>query len=157
MEKQNKQQNQQNAIEQRLFLKTRNGNIRSTGKQNPAKAEEGYCNEATQSGPLTHSQGHQAQHTAEHEEVKHRQAWKKEEIREVIWCYMYCSQHFTENYKKIWRRRNPECRIYTDAKKLMNQKNCIMKHNKITEMKIEEIKRELQASQRSHQERKGKG
>ena len=29
-----------------------------------------------------------------------------------------------------------------DAKKLMNQKNYIMKHNKITEMEIEEIKKE---------------
>ena len=36
-----------------------------------------------------------------------------------------------------------------DAKKLMNQKNYIMKHNKITEKKIEEIKREIQTSQRS--------
>jgi predicted TIM-barrel enzyme len=35
------------------------------------------------------------------------------------------------------------------AKKLMNQKNYIMKHNKITEREIEEIKREIQTSQRS--------
>jgi hypothetical protein len=37
---------------------------------------------------------------------------------------MYCRQHFTENYKKmyeIWRRRNPECKIYMDGKKLINQ------------------------------------
>jgi len=34
----------------------------------------------------------------------------------------------------------------------MNQKNYIMKHDKITEMEIEEIKRELQANQRSHLE-----
>jgi hypothetical protein len=99
------------------------------------KADEGYCNEATQSGPLTHSQSHQAHPTAEHTEVKHRQAWSKEEMREVIWCYMYCRQHFTENYKKsyeihVWRRRNPECRIYMDAKKLMNQKSYIMKHKR---------------------------
>jgi hypothetical protein len=72
---------------------------------------------------------------------------------------MYCRQHFTENYKKlyeIWRLRNPECRIYMDAKKLLNQKNYILKH-KITEMETEEIKRELQASQTSHQEEKKKG
>jgi len=37
-----------------------------------------------------------------------------------------------------------------DAKKLMNQKNYILKHSKITEMEIEEIKREMQTSQRSH-------
>ena len=41
---------------------------------------------------------------------------------------------------------------YMDAKKLMNQKNYIMKHNKITEMEIEEIKKELQANHRSHLE-----
>jgi hypothetical protein len=44
-----------------------------------------------------------------------------------------------------------------DAKKLLNQKNYILKHNKITQMEIKELKRELQASQTSHQEEKGKG
>jgi hypothetical protein len=97
MRKQNKQQNQKIAIEQQLFLKTKNRNIRSTEKQSTFKAEEGYCNEVTQSGPLTHSQSHQVQPTAEHTEVKHRQAWTKDEMREVIWCYMYCRQQFTEN------------------------------------------------------------
>jgi hypothetical protein len=90
----------------------------------------------------------------EHTEVKQRKAWTKEEIREVIWCYMYCKQHFTENYKtlyEIWRQRNLTCRMYMDAKKLMNQKDYIMKHNKIKEMEIEEIKREMQTSQRSQQ------
>jgi hypothetical protein len=33
MEKENKEQNQQNTNEQRLFLMTRNGNIRSTGNR----------------------------------------------------------------------------------------------------------------------------
>ena len=59
----------------------------------------------------------------------------------------------TENCKKmyeIWRQRNPESRICMDAKKLMNQKNYIMKHNKITEMEIEEMKKELQANQGNH-------
>jgi hypothetical protein len=42
-----------------------------------------------------------------------------------------------------------------DAKKLMNHKNYIMKHNKITEMEMGEMKRELQASQRSHHEERG--
>jgi len=40
--------------------------------------------------------------------------------------------------------------MYIDAKKLMNQKNYIMKRNKKTEMETEEIKREMQTSQRSH-------
>jgi hypothetical protein len=133
-------------------LKIRNGNFRSTGQQCTPKAEEGYCNRETQSGSLTHSQSHQAQNTAEHTEVKQRKAWTKEKIREVIWCYLYCRQHFTENDKtlyEIWRQWNLTCRMYMDAKKLMNQKNYIMKHKKITEMEIEEIKREKQISQRS--------
>jgi hypothetical protein len=33
--------------------------------------------------------------------------------------------------------------MYMDAKKLINQNNCIMKNKKITEMEIEEIKKEL--------------
>jgi hypothetical protein len=38
----------------------------------------------------------------------------------------------------------------TDAKKLLNQKNYILKNKKITEMGIEEIQKELQEDQRSH-------
>jgi len=50
---------------------------------------------------------------------------------------------------EIWRQWNPTCRMYMGAKKLMNQKNYIMKHKKIMEMEIEEKKREVQKSQRS--------
>ena len=53
---------------------------------------------------------------------------------------------------EIWRQRNPERRMYMNAKKLMNQRNYITKHKKITEMEVEEIRRELQESQRSHLE-----
>jgi len=131
-------------------LKIRNGNIRSNEKQSTPKAEEQGNSKRT-----THSPSHQAQNTLEHAGVKQRTAWTKEEIRVVMWCYRYCRQHFTENYKKIyelWRQRNPECRMCMDAKKLMNQKNYIMKEKKITEMEVEEIEIELQESQRSHLE-----
>jgi hypothetical protein len=53
---------------------------------------------------------------------------------------------------EIWRQRNPECRMYMDAKKLLNQKIYIMKHKKITGIEVEEIKRELQGNMRSHLE-----
>jgi len=33
----------------------------------------------------------------EHTGIKYRRAWTKEEVREVIRCYMYCIQHLTEN------------------------------------------------------------
>jgi hypothetical protein len=66
------------------------------------KAEEGYCNEATQGRPLTHSQSHQAQNISKHTEVKQRKAWTKEETGEVIRCYTYCKQYFTANYKNVY-------------------------------------------------------
>jgi len=149
--KQNNHRNPKSTNEKQLFLKTGNGNIRNTRQQCPPKSEEGYCNEATQSGPLTHSQSHQAQNTAEHTEVKEGKAWTKKEIREVIWCYIYYKKHFRENYKtlyEIWRQRNPICRMYMDAKVLMNQKHYIMKHNNITEMETEEMKREKSTSRK---------
>jgi len=77
MKEQSNQQNPKNTNEAHLFLETRNGNVRSSRKPSTAKAEEGYCNEATQSRPLTHSQSHEAQNTVEHTEVKQRRAWKK--------------------------------------------------------------------------------
>ena len=69
MKKQNIQQKPKNTKEQQLFLNTRNGNIRGNGKQITPRAEEGYCNEATQRRALTHGQSHQAQNAAEHTEV----------------------------------------------------------------------------------------
>ena len=139
------------------ILEDQERNIRSNGKQITPRAEEGYCNEATQSGPLTHSQSHQAQNTAEHTEVKQRRAWTREEIREVVWCYMYCRQHFTENYKKmyeIWRQHKPESRMYMDAKKLMNLKNYVMKLNKITEKEIRGNKEETASKSEKSPRRK---
>jgi hypothetical protein len=97
MKEKNRKQNPKNKNEQQLFLETRKGNIRSSGKPRTPKAEEGYCNEATQGRPLTHSQSHQAQNITKHTEVKQRMVWTKEEPREVIWCYMYCKQYFTAN------------------------------------------------------------
>jgi len=70
MKKQNNPRNPKSTNEMQLFLKTRNGNIRSTGQQCSPKAEEVYCNEATQSRPFIHSQSHQAKNMAEHTKVK---------------------------------------------------------------------------------------
>ena len=58
---------------------------------------------------------------------------------------------------EIWRQRKLECRMYMDAKKLLNQKNYIMKHKKIIEIEVEEIKRELQGNQRNHIEEREEG
>jgi hypothetical protein len=78
-------------------------------------------------------------------------AWTKEETREFIWCYVLQTvPHSKLQEGEVWRQRNPECRTYMDATKLMNKKNCIMKNTKITQVEIEEIKKELQGTQRNH-------
>ena len=115
----------ENTNEQQLFLVTKNRKIRSNGKLSTPRAEEGYCNEATQSRPSTHIQSCQAQNMSKNTEVKQRMAWTREEIQEVIWSYMYCRKYFTDIYEKvyeIWRQQNTDCRMYVDAKKLINQK-----------------------------------
>jgi hypothetical protein len=84
MKKKKRKQNPKNANEQQVFLETRNRNIRSGRKPRTPMAEEGHCDKATQGGPLTHSQSHQAQNITEHTEVKQRMAWTTEETREVI-------------------------------------------------------------------------
>jgi len=133
------------------ILGDKNREIRSNGKPSTHRAEEGYCNEATQSGPSTHSQSCQAQNMSKNTEVKQRMAWAREEIQEVIWSYMYCRKYLTDFYVKIyemWRQLNPDCRMYMDAKKLIFQKNHNM-NKKVTVMETEEIK-ELQEVQRHH-------
>jgi hypothetical protein len=106
MKDKNRKQNPKNTNEQQLFLETRNGNIRSSRKPRIPMAVEGYCNEATPGGPLTHSQSHQAQNITKHTKVNQRMAWAKEETTEVTWCCTYCKQYFTANYKVygVWRQ-----------------------------------------------------
>jgi hypothetical protein len=55
----NKKNNPKNTNEQQLFLENKNGKIGNKGKPSTPRAKEGYCNEATQSEPSTHSQSHQ--------------------------------------------------------------------------------------------------
>ena len=121
MKKQMPQLNPENKCKKQLVLMTGNGNNRSNKQQSTPTAEECYWTEETHNRPLIHSQSHQAQHLR----VNQKQAWTKEETKEVIWCYMYCRQHFAGNYKKMyerWRQCNPDSRMYLDAKKLLNQK-----------------------------------
>jgi len=66
-------------------LENKNGKIGSNGKPS---TKEGYCNEATQSGPSTHSQGHEIHNISKNTEVKQRMAWTREEIKEIRKYYI---------------------------------------------------------------------
>ena len=100
MEKNNKN-NLKNTNEQQLFLENKNGKIGSNGKPSTPRAKEGYCNEATQSGPSTHSKSHQTHNISKNTEVKQRMAWTREEITEIRKCCIYCRKHLTDNYKNV--------------------------------------------------------
>ena len=73
--------------------------------------------------------------------------WSREEMKEVLWCFMYIKQKtLRENYKevyKLWRERNPVTRMNIDAKALLNQKNYILKAQRITTVEIDEIKENI--------------
>jgi hypothetical protein len=61
--------------------------------------------------------------------------WSQEKMKEVLWCFMYIKEiTFGENYKavyKLWRERNPKTKTNVHAKLLLNQKNYILKANRI--------------------------
>jgi len=66
-------------------------------------------------------------------------------MKEVLWCFTYIKEKtLRENYKevyKLWRERNPVTRMNIDAKALSNQKNYILKAQRITTAEIDEIKK----------------
>ena len=68
-------------------------------------------------------------------------------MKEVVWCFTYIKEMtLLENYKevyKLWRERNPVARINLDAKALLNQKNCILKAQRLTAVEIDEIRENI--------------
>jgi hypothetical protein len=69
--------------------------------------------------------------------------WSQEEMKEVLWCFMYIKEKkLGENYKaayKLWRERNPKTRTNVDAKLLLYQKNYILKAKRIPAVDINDI------------------
>ena len=68
-------------------------------------------------------------------------------MKEVLWCFKYIEEKtLRENYKevyKLWIERNPVTRMNIDAKALLNQKNYILKAQRITIVEIDEIKENI--------------
>ena len=52
---------------------------------------------------------------------------------------MYYRKYLTDIFEKvyeIWRQRNPDCGMYMDAKKLINQKNSIMEKKRLQRWRL---------------------
>ena len=68
-------------------------------------------------------------------------------MKEVVWCLTYIKEMtLRENCKevyKLWRDRNSVARINLDAKALLNQKNYILKAQRLTAVEINEIRENI--------------
>jgi len=73
--------------------------------------------------------------------------WSREEMKEVLWYFMYIKEKtLREKYKevyKLWRERNPMTRMNIDAKALLKQKDYILKAKRITAVEIDETKENI--------------
>jgi hypothetical protein len=124
---------------------------RSRTRQKPARqqyAERGNCTEETEHGPVSvPPRIGDKEHTEK--EVNKRIRWNKEETKEVVWCFRYVKETTcAEKYKlahDLWKQINRNSRRNIDAKLLLNQKNYILKHKKITDLEILEITRNIKA------------
>ena len=65
----------------------------------------------------------------------------------MVWCFTYIKEMtLRENYKevyKLWRERDTVVRINLDAKALLNQKNYILKAQRLTAFEIDEIRENI--------------
>ncbi|CAH1104417.1 unnamed protein product [Psylliodes chrysocephalus] len=114
---------------------------------------EGDRTEETQHGPTVEVSAEPG-HVRINNNPK-RVTWTKQEMRELMWCYQYCKENTNENYKNVyelWRRRNPTIRPHIDAKKLLTQKNYIVKNQKLVQTEIDDIIRDVRGTVQTHAE-----
>jgi len=76
--------------------------------------------------------------------LKKRFRRRREEMKEVLWCFAYIKEKtLREKYKevyKLWTERNSVTKMNINAKTLFNQKNYILKAQRITSVEIDELK-----------------
>jgi len=106
--------------------------------------DNGNRTEETQRGP-SQSPSHIGNGQENGKELNKRIRWSREEMKEVVWFFTYIKEMtLRENYKevyKLWRERNLVARINLDPKALLNQKNYILKAQRLTVVEIDEIKK----------------
>jgi len=73
--------------------------------------------------------------------------WSRREMKEMLWCFKYIKEKplrgkYKEVYK-LWRERNPITRMNIGSTALLNQKNYILKAQRITTVEIDDIKENI--------------
>ena len=98
--------------------------------------------EETQLGP-TQSPPHIGDGQENSKKLNKRIQWSREEMKEVVRCFSYIKertlrQNYMEVYK-LWRERKPVTRNNLCAKAMFNQKNYILKSQRLTAVEIDDL------------------
>jgi len=113
---------------------------RKEQRSSDSTKENGNRNEENQHGP-SQSPSHVRNGQENGKKLRKRIRWSREEMKKVVWCFTYIKEMtLRENYKevyKLWRERKPVARINLDAKALLNQKNYILKAQRLTAVEID--------------------
>ena len=65
-------------------------------------------------------------------------------MKEVLWCFTYIKEKtLRENYKEVYKLWRERTKINIGAKALLNQKNYILRAQRITTLEIDEIKENI--------------
>jgi hypothetical protein len=141
-----------------MKIKTKNNKRTEEGSRQESShertTENGNHTEETQHGPSpapTNIGATAKQGSTYNKRIR----WSREEMKEVVWCFLCAKDITTENYKaayKLWRKRNPNFRTNMDAKLLLNQKNYISKNKKITDTETDEIKESFRPRKQDNME-----
>lgn len=109
---------------------------------NDQQGENGNHTEETQRGPSPKQPN--VGETNNKDKTNIRTRWNKEEMKEVVWCFLASTGNYKEAYE-LWRSRNLQLRPTINAKLLLNQKNYILKNKKLTDIEIDEIRESINA------------
>jgi hypothetical protein len=108
-----------------VIRKQDNTQLRRKKEQKPSDSteENGNHTEKTQHGP-SQSPPNIGVEQENGKELNKRIRWSQQEMKKVLWCYMYIKERtLGENYKKaykLWRDRNPMTSMNIDVKILFN-------------------------------------
>ena len=147
----NNKNDAENTNEQQLFLETKNRKIRSNGQLSTPRAEEGYCKEATQSRPSTHRSAKPK--ICPKIEVKTKNVLDKgRNTRSYMELHVLQKVSHRHLWESVWNMETTKSRLWDvhGCKETHKPEKLYHGEKKITEMEIEEIKKELQENQRSH-------
>ena len=119
---------------------------RKEQRSSDSTEENGNRTEETQHGP-SQSPPNTRVGQENGKKLNKRIRWSREETKEMLWCFTHIKEKtLRQNYKevyKIWRERNRVTRMNIDAEALLNQKNYILKAQRITAVDNDEIKENI--------------